>query len=36
MATRHQVAEGGEHRRGHGAQTQAGGAAERGGEAESS
>lgn len=35
MATCHQVAEGGEHGRGHGAQTPAGGATEGGGEAES-
>ena len=34
MATRHQVAEGGKHGRGHGAQTPAGGATEGGGEAE--
>ncbi|CAI5691098.1 unnamed protein product [Oreochromis niloticus] len=36
VAKRHQVAEGREHRRGHGAQTQTGGVSERGGEAESS
>lgn len=36
MAACHQVSEGREHRRGHGAQTQAGGATEGGGEAENS
>ena len=35
MATRHQIAEGRKHRRGHGAQTQTGRAAEGGGEEES-